>query len=407
LRIAVTAFLVTASAFAARADGPETAPSVGGYAWSGWASRGGIAVSGPDCASAAAGRIDCFVRGRDGQLWRLAFDGAAWGPWARAAGVANASLYAARPECVAIAGRVDCFVRRHGDGSLFRRTWAGGYVHSWEALGGSLASDPDCVAQPPARIDCFARGQDGAMWHNAFDGDAWRGWVSRGGTIIEGSKPACALLEANKITCVAVDEEKRLKAFALHEASDGWQELEADAAALPSAENATASPICVGAPDDSRVDCFVPTTSEDRRRSLTHLRYDGSWMVADLGSDFGRATAGANRDLAHYAFDCVVRANDRFDCMELAVWRDVGTSEKSVRFRHYPFAAGGAPAQWREVPLTLPVESGNVTFVKCLTTDGERIDCFTGGSWHGNATLNQASFAYRENIVYRPMEPVD
>jgi hypothetical protein len=58
------------------------------------------------------------------------------------------------------------------------------------------------------------------------------------------------------------------------------------------------------------------------------------------------------------------------------------------------------------VPLTLPVESGTVTFLKCLSPDGERIDCFSGGSWVGNATLNQASFAYRERIVFRPMEPV-
>jgi hypothetical protein len=52
------------------------------------------------------------------------------------------------------------------------------------------------------------------------------------------------------------------------------------------------------------------------------------------------------------------------------------------------------------------VQAGNVSFLKCLSVDGARIDCFTGGSWLGNSTLNQASFVYQERIVFKPMKPV-
>lgn len=390
---------------AAWADGVP----LGGFDWTGWVSQGGVAVSAPECVSAQDKRIDCFTRGQDGQLWRRAFDGSVWMPWTKAAGVANASLYEARPECVVPAhGHIDCFVRRHGDGAMFRRTWAGAYVHSWENLGGSLASDPDCVTQKAERIDCFARGEDGAMWQNSFTGDAWTGWVSRGGDIAEGTKPACALRSAGKIECLVVWDDKGLRHMSV--GSDDWDEVDDDiAAASPSTENLVPSPKCYGAPDDARVDCFVPVADEGRR-ALMYLRYDGSWTTDDLSSDFGREAAGADRELAQYDFDCVVRANMRFDCMEVATWRGYkGTAADggpAVRFRHYAYALGGPPAQWRNVPLTMPVQAGNVSFLKCLSVDGERMDCFTGGNWLGNSTLNQASFVHQERIVFKPMRPV-
>ena len=255
---------------------------------------------------------------------------------------------------------------------MFRRTWSGDYVHSWENLGGTLASDPDCVAQKPARIDCFARGEDGAMWHDRFDGDAWSGWVSHGGDLAEETKPACALRSAGKIECLVVWDDKTLRHMSV--GSDDWDEVGEVTAALPSTENLVPSPKCYGAPDDARVDCFLPV-ADDGRRALMYLRYDGSWTLDDLSSDFGREAAGPDRELAQYDFDCVVRTDARFDCMELAAWRGykgaAAEDGKAVRFRHYAYALGGPPAQWRNVPLTMPVQAGNVSFLKCLSVDGD------------------------------------
>lgn len=378
------------TAGSAAADGPERLP-IGGYDWTGWASLGGVAVSAPECVAPGEGRLDCFVRGQDGQLLRRAFEGGVWQPWSKAGGLANDAYYAARPECISTqAGQVDCFVRRHGDGTLFRRTWLGSYMHSWEQLGGALASDPECVVRG-ARIDCFARGEDGALWQNAFDGDAWGGWISRGGTMAEGTKPACGV-RGEDAHCLAVwAGDKSLRHFD----GDAWNKIDGAPVALPSAENMTASAKCMSLRD--RVHCFAPVASADGARVLRRFSYDGDWSAEDVG-------AALEIGLAHYDFDCVVRAKGRFDCMDLAVLREAGPARK-VRFRHFAHVPG-APAEWREVPLTMPVEAGDVTFLRCLSADGARIDCFTGGNWRGNSTLNQASLVYQEKLVFRPMNPV-
>jgi hypothetical protein len=386
---------------------------VGGFDWTGWASQGGVLVSGPDCVAAGPQRIDCFARGQDGQLRRRWWDGATWQAWSSAPGVANEAFYHSRPECVSWGeGHVDCFVRRHGDGVMFRRTWDGTYLHSWENLGGALSSDPECVSKAPARIDCFARGQDGALWQTSFDGNVWGAWISRGGQIADQSKPACAFRAANKIDCVVVwASDRKLRHFALDAPGNGWTVVSGSRIALPSSENIDASPKCYGAPDEERIDCFAPFQSASSGyRSLGRFSYDGAWSISDLSSDFGRAAMGSGQDIAHYDFDCVVRAGARFDCMELAVWRQLtgapGGGARSVRFRHYAYGLAGAAPAWRDVALSSPAQAANVTFLKCLSVDGERMDCFTGGNWLGNATLSQASYTYQEKITFRPMNPV-
>ena len=39
----------------------------------------------------------------------------------------------------------------------------------WEDLGGQLASAPDVSSWGAKRLDVFAHGPDGAMWHNWFE----------------------------------------------------------------------------------------------------------------------------------------------------------------------------------------------------------------------------------------------
>jgi hypothetical protein len=46
---------------------------------------------------------------------------------------------------------------------------------TWEDLGGVLSSAPAVSSMGKKRLDVFARGPDGAMWHTWFDG-GWKGW---------------------------------------------------------------------------------------------------------------------------------------------------------------------------------------------------------------------------------------
>ena len=47
----------------------------------------------------------------------------------------------------------------------------------WQNLGGSLASPPVAVSWGPNRLDVFAIGNDGQLWHRWWDGDIWNDWV--------------------------------------------------------------------------------------------------------------------------------------------------------------------------------------------------------------------------------------
>jgi hypothetical protein len=67
------------------------------------------------------------------------------------------------------------------DGALWHKAWDGSqwipYTDSsdhWELLGGQIVGPPVAVCWGQNRIDVFARGTDGAVWHKAWDGMQWR-----------------------------------------------------------------------------------------------------------------------------------------------------------------------------------------------------------------------------------------
>ena len=46
--------------------------------------------------------------------------------------------------------------------------WWDGRWRGWEDLQGAIRSAPECVSWGPGRIDCFARGRDGALYHRFY-----------------------------------------------------------------------------------------------------------------------------------------------------------------------------------------------------------------------------------------------
>jgi len=60
---------------------------------------------------------------------------------------------------------------------------------------------PAAVSWGPNRIDCFARGMNGHMWHKWWNGTAWSGWEDLGGILTAG--PAAASWAANRLDCFA------------------------------------------------------------------------------------------------------------------------------------------------------------------------------------------------------------
>ncbi|HEX4609483.1 MAG TPA: hypothetical protein VH092_14895, partial [Urbifossiella sp.] len=43
----------------------------------------------------------------------------------------------------------------------------------WESLDGKVTDPPVAVSWGPNRLDLFARGTDGAVWHKWWDGQNW------------------------------------------------------------------------------------------------------------------------------------------------------------------------------------------------------------------------------------------
>ena len=46
---------------------------------------------------------------------------------------------------------------------------------NWEDLGGVITSSPTVSSWGRKRLDVFARGPEGALWHQWFEG-GWKGW---------------------------------------------------------------------------------------------------------------------------------------------------------------------------------------------------------------------------------------
>ena len=80
-------------------------------------------------------------------------------------------------------GRLDMFATG-SDGQLWHRWYDGNYENAawteWEGLGGQLVGPPTATSWGSDRIDIFGVGTDGNIWQIAWADDAWTPWQSLG-----------------------------------------------------------------------------------------------------------------------------------------------------------------------------------------------------------------------------------
>jgi hypothetical protein len=165
-------------------DGASWGPSV-----TDWQYLGGEFGGDVTAVSWAPDRLDIFCRGLDGHLYHKWWDGNSWGPgplvtdWQSLGGI-----IAGNPACVSWApGRLDAFARGL-DGGIYHQWSSGGQNWSgFQPLGGQMAGSPTVVSWAPDRLDIFCRGLDGSVNHKWWDGAAWgpsvTDWQSLGGVI--------------------------------------------------------------------------------------------------------------------------------------------------------------------------------------------------------------------------------
>jgi putative pyrroloquinoline-quinone binding quinoprotein len=104
-----------------------------------------------------------------------------WAQWQSLGG----GLSSAPDATSTASGHLDVFARGM-DGALWQQSFNGTSWSGWMPLGGYITSDPTAVSPGSGHIDVLARGGDGALWHRVFDGTAWGNWASLGGGMVGG-----------------------------------------------------------------------------------------------------------------------------------------------------------------------------------------------------------------------------
>lgn len=163
-------------------------------------------------------------------------------------------------------------------------------VSGWQPLGGALTSEPVAGSNADGRIEVFARGADGALWHvwQTAPNGGWSGWASLGGTVV--GTPA-----------VVGNADGRLEAFA--RGADGalwhiWQTAPNGGwSGWASLGGAISGDPCAVRNADGRLEAFARGTDG----ALWHITQQGAqqgWSGwASLGVQFvGSPVAGSNAD---------------------------------------------------------------------------------------------------------------
>lgn len=154
-----------------------------------WRSLGGVLTAPPAAAANADGHLEVFGRGMDSRIYRMAQQGASdFSGWELLGG---SHTFNGQP---AVAKnhwqKLELFARGR-DGALWHR-WqndpnvrAAAQWSQWQSLGGQLAFDPSVALNHDERLEVFAVHGDGRVfhiWQRWFDafGAPWSGWEPLG-----------------------------------------------------------------------------------------------------------------------------------------------------------------------------------------------------------------------------------
>ncbi len=303
-----------------------------------------------------------------------------------------------------------------GPWALEQRAEAG--WQGWEQLGGNLTSAPSATSDGPTRLDVFARGSDGHLWHLWWDG-TWHPWedldpivvardvtlpavpvpitIRKGMTLPLASAPGCTAKQSRHLDCFVRDPDGRLwhKFF---RGSGGWSEWELLGGSITTAP-AVAS-------RGARSLHVVAGTEGDQ---WAQVRWDGarwgSWeTLGRISLETSQLSLGRSMSSAP---TCAVM-NDRLHCFvqdeqhhlwhrwqsgeSWSVWQDLGGDLRSApsavswgRNRLDVFALdanGGLIHSWWDGRRWSAWESLGGTLVSapsCTSRGPEMIDCFAVG----------------------------
>jgi hypothetical protein len=209
-------------------DGANWGPSVTEFEF-----MDGVIVGDPTVASWDHDRLDVFVIGTDGALYHKAWNGSQWQPSVtgyEGLGTPDNGVTLTMNPFVDSWGhdRLDIFAVGT-NGALYHKWWDGANwgpsLTGYEFMDGGISRDPAVVSWDHDRLDVLVIGTDSALWHKAWDGKQWSpsiiGYEYLGGFIT--SKPAVASWDHDRIDVFVIGGDSAL----YHKAWDGtsWGKL--------------------------------------------------------------------------------------------------------------------------------------------------------------------------------------
>jgi hypothetical protein len=167
---------------------------------------------------------------------------------------------------------------------------------AYQFLGGTLTSKPAVASWGPNRLDAFARGPDGQLWHRWWNGTQWSGWERLGQQLFPGTGPAAASMSPGRLDVFVEGTDHHLwhRVYDSH----GWRPWEDLGGALASGPAATSW-------GPGRLDVVAVGTN----RAVVHTWYAAGWhgpesLGGQATSDPGIASWGPGR------VDVFVRGTD-------------------------------------------------------------------------------------------------
>ncbi len=241
---------------------------------------GGKLAQAPDCVMRGPNGFNCLGVQTDGTLAHIAYNAGAWSRWQNLGG----DLGRGRVSCLTPQRDwIICFAR-DAAGRLAEKAWLGDATwQPWRIHGGSLASDPSCVALPLDQVACLARAPSGkpVLWHSNRKRPGGQFAPIASQTIV--GTPSCQSLERERFVCLA-----RGQGGALIEISAPLSRVSADAVRVQVLAMDTAGdPDCARRPG-GRIDCVYRTA--DRSLALLTASREGWSEPVRLG--FTEVAAG-------------------------------------------------------------------------------------------------------------------
>ncbi len=231
--------------------------------------------------------LDAFVRGTDNQLWHKYYDVAyGWKPGQTTFEALGGTL-ASDPAAVCWGNaRIDLFYKGT-DATLQHRYWTPSGWSAVESLGGGLAGKPAASSRGLNKLDVFVRGTDNALYHKWYDGGVWYNYENLGGTLA--SDPTAVSWSSDRIDVFYKGTDGTLQ-HRFYTSGTGWSGVESLGGGL------TGAP-AVSSWSANRLDVFIRGTDN----ALWHRVWDTtSWSAWEslggtLTSDPGAVSGGFGR----------------------------------------------------------------------------------------------------------------